>query len=183
MDPLEAHQRAQDAFASVLANVRQDQLGDPTPCTDWTVRQLVEHVVAGNTRMAGGAAAPADQGEGKVDDLIAAHAESAGAAQARFAAPDGLTRMMDMPFGSVPGAVVIGLRTTDAIVHAWDLARATGQPTDVDAGLAEAMLAVSRERIQPGFRGEGRPFAAEQPCDSNRPAADRLAAFLGRDVG
>lgn len=166
----------------MLANIRQDQLGDPTPCTDWTVHQLVDHVVAGNTRMAGGAT-PAEHGDDEVGDLVAAHAESARAAQARFAAPDGLTRMMDMPFGSVPGAVVIGLRTTDAIVHAWDLARATDQPTDVDADVAEAMLAVSRERIQPGFRGEGRPFAAEQACDSGRPAADRLAAFLGREVG
>lgn len=182
MDPLTAHQRAQDAFASVLANVRQEQLDSPTPCQGWKVRDLVDHVIAGNTRMAGGEAKPSGAATG-VDELIEAHSESARDAQERFAAPDGLTRMMDMPFGLVPGGVVIGLRTTDAITHAWDLAKATGQPTDVDPQLAERMLAVSRERIQPAFRGEGRPFGAEQPCDEGRPAADRLAAFLGRAVG
>lgn len=166
----------------MLANVRQEQLDGPTPCEGWKVRELVDHVVAGNTRMAGEEAQSLGATAG-IDELIEAHSESARGAQDRFAAPDGLTRMMDMPFGSVPGGVVIGLRTADAITHAWDLAKATGQSTDVDAELAERMLAVSRERIQPAFRGEGRPFAAEQPCDEDRPAADRLAAFLGRDVG
>lgn len=43
-----AHQRAQDAFAALLANVRADQLGGPTPCSEWTINDLIEHVVGGN---------------------------------------------------------------------------------------------------------------------------------------
>jgi hypothetical protein len=62
------------------------------------------------------------------------------------------------------------------------MARATGQPTDVDPELAAEMLEDSRKRITTDFRGQGRPFGEEQPCDPGRPAADRLAAFLGRDV-
>ncbi len=179
MDQLVAHQRAQDALAAVLGGVAPDQLAAPTPCTGWTVRDVVEHVIARNHWVAGTAAPEvADPA-----DLAPALATSARAAQQAFAAPDGLTRMMDMPFGPVPGAVVVGMRTTDALVHAWDVARATGQPTDIEPELAEASLAAARTRIGPDLRGPGRPFAEEQPCDAGRPAADRLAAFLGRSVG
>lgn len=114
--------------------------------------------------------------------LAEAFARSASAAQDSFAAADGLTRMIEMPFGSLPGSIVVGMRTTDVLTHAWDLARATAQPSDLDAELAEEMLAAARERLQPDFRGPGRPFGPEQPCDALRPAADRLAAFLGRLV-
>lgn len=184
MDQLDAHQRAQDALIAVLGAVGDDQLDDPTPCAEWTVRDLLAHVVAGNHRVAG-SAAPAPEELARLDaaGLRAAVVASATAAQERFAAPDGLTRMLPMPFGEVPGSVVIGLRTTDLLTHAWDLAAATGQPTDMEPELAEQLLALSRERIQPAFRGPGKPFAEEQPCDDGLPAADRLAAFLGRSVG
>lgn len=176
MDQLAAHQRAQDAFAAVLAKVAADQLDAPTPCSEWSVRDLVGHVIAGNQRLAGGTP-PADS---DLAGLIEAHATSAVAAQAVFAAPDGLTRSFEMPFGPVPGSVVIGLRTTDVLTHTWDLAQGTGQPSDVDPVLAAEMLEVCRQRIKPDFRGPGRPFGEEEPCDANRPAADQLAAFLGR---
>src|ERR1700734_2885335 len=61
MDPLVAHQRAQDTFAHVLANVTSDQLSSPTPCPEWDVKALIGHVVAGNQRVvqrAGGQVAP-----------------------------------------------------------------------------------------------------------------------------
>lgn len=99
-----------------------------------------------------------------------------------FAAPDGLTRTFEVPIGTLPGSVFIQLRTTDALVHAWDLARASGQPTDLDPGLAEEMLVVSRRLMRPELRGPGRPFGEEQPCADDASPVDRLAAFLGRPV-
>ena len=48
MDPLVAHQRAQDAFAGVLAKVSPDQRGAPTPCSEWTINDLIEHVIGRN---------------------------------------------------------------------------------------------------------------------------------------
>lgn len=53
-----AHQRAQDAFAALLANVRADQLGGPTPCSEWTINDLIEHVVGGNEQVGRWAASP-----------------------------------------------------------------------------------------------------------------------------
>lgn len=179
MDQLDAHRRAQDVFAGVLANVTDDQLTAATPCTEWAVSDLIGHVVGGNGWVVGLAGGTPPEPTG---DRVADHAASAAAAQAVFAAPDGMTRMFELPFATMPGAGFIGLRASDVFTHAWDLATATGQPTDLDPELAAEALDAARMRIQPAFRGPGLPFAEEQGCPDGRPTADQLAAFLGRTV-
>jgi len=180
MDPLVAHQRAQDTFAHVLVSVTSDQLSSPTPCPEWDVKALIDHVIAGNRRVverAGGQMGPLPEGLGT------AHRASAEAAQATFAAPQALTRTYQLPIGEVPGTAFVELRTSDLLVHAWDLATATGQPTDLDPELAEYVLAFSKQMMsRPGLRGDDRPYGEEQPCGDGRPAADQVAAFLGREL-
>jgi uncharacterized protein (TIGR03086 family) len=180
MDPLGAHQRAQDTFARVLVNVTSDQLSSPTPCPEWDVKALIDHVIAGNQRVVergGGHAAPLPEGVG------AAHRASAKASQETFAEPQGLTRTYQISLGEVPGMVFLEIRTSDLLAHAWDLAIATGQPTDLDPELAEYVLEfLTQTMSRPGLRGEGRPYGEEQPCGDERSAADRVAAFLGRGL-
>jgi uncharacterized protein (TIGR03086 family) len=176
---LSDHRRGQDSFAGVLANTKVEQMDEATPCADWRVRDLIAHVVGGNQRTAGIAAPPPVPPA----ELIEAYRDSAAGAQQAFEAADGLTKTFQVPFGTVPGSVFIGLRTVDVLTHAWDLAKATGQPTDLDPELAERLLALFADRIGPELRGVGRPFADPQPCAQSRPAADRLAAFLGRSLG
>jgi uncharacterized protein (TIGR03086 family) len=175
MDQLDAHQRAQDIFAGVLAAVKPDQLSLRSPCDEWDA----QGVIGGNQwvrELAGLDAVDLP------DDLGAAHAASAAGAQAVFAAPDGLTRMFELPFGTLPGTAFIGLRTSDVFAHAWDLAKTTGQSTDLDEELAQHSLEFSRAVMAPQFRGPGRPFGEEAQCPDGRPRADHLAAFLGRSV-
>jgi len=74
------------------------------------------------------------------------------------------------------------MRTSDVLTHAWDLATATGQSTDLDPELAAEQLAAVRAFVAPEFRGPGKPFGDEQPCSSGHTPADQLAAFLGRKV-
>ena len=179
VEQLIAHQRAQDTFARVLANVTPDQLSSPTPCPEWDVKALIDHVIVGNRRVverAGGNVPPLS------GDLGAAHRTSAKAAQETFAEPQALSRTYQLPIGEIPGTAFIGLRTGDLLAHAWDLAVATGQPTDLDPELAEYVLAFSKQMMSPGLRGDGRPFGEEQACGDERPAADRVAAFLGRKL-
>ncbi len=78
----------------------------------------------------------------------------------------------------------LAVATTDAFTHGWDLARATGQPTDLDPHLAAELLARARAFIQPAFRGDdgAKPFGPQQPAPPNATNADALAAFLGRTV-
>jgi len=127
VDLLVAHQRAQDTFAHVLVNVTSDQLSSRTPCPEWDVKALIDHVIAGNQRVverAGGQVAPLP------DDLGAAHSASAKAAQETFAAPEALNRTyQEVDGGGVAkdvrahaatglGAVEIGTMTTDELVDA-----------------------------------------------------------------
>ncbi|SRR5581483_2952642 len=175
---LEAHQRAQQVFAGVLANVKPDQLENPTPCPDWTVRDVLDHVVGGNQRVSETTGPLPEDLQG----IIEAHRTSAAASQDTFAAPDGLTRTYDIRIGTVPGTMWLALRTVDVFTHAWDVAKATGQDTDLDPELATELLEMSRQMMNENLRGPGRPFGAEAPCPDKAAAADRLAAFLGRGV-
>jgi uncharacterized protein (TIGR03086 family) len=179
MDRLVAHRRAQDTFSQVLAQVTSDQLSSPTPCPEWDVNALIDHVIVGNRKVVertGGQVAP------RLQDFGAALRASADAAHRTFAEPEAFTRTYQLSFGEVPGSVFLQLRTCDLFVHAWDLAVATGQSADLDPELAGYVLAFSVDMMnRPGLRGEGRPFGEERPCGDERPAADRVAAFLGRE--
>src|SRR6516162_6127051 len=181
VDPLIAHQRAQDAFAGVLANVSSEQFGAPTPCSEWTIRDLIEHVIGGNEHV-GIWSGSTDEPAARPDDIVAAHRDAAAAAHEVFARPDGMSTMFKLPFAEIPGQIFIGMRTSDVLTHAWDLAAATGQSTDLDPELATELLAAVRAFVGPQFRGPGMPFGDEQPCSSERAPADQLAAFLGRKV-
>jgi uncharacterized protein (TIGR03086 family) len=181
VDPLVAHQRAQDVFAGILANVSPDQLRAPTPCSEWTIGDLIEHVIGGNEHVGRWAADPVEPPD-RPEDIVAAHQTAAAAAQGIFAEPDGMSTTFKLPFGELPGQIFVGIRTTDVLTHAWDLAAATDQTTDLDPELAAAQLAVARSFVGEQFRGPGMPFGAEQPCSSERSPADQLAAFLGRKV-
>lgn len=181
MDPLVAHQRAQDAFSGVLAGVSPDRLDAPTPCTEWTVSDLIDHVIGGNEHVETWSGGP-DEPPARPENLVAAHQAAASAAHAVFARPEGMSTAFKLPFGEIPGKIFIGMRTTDVLTHAWDLAAATGQSTDLDPELAAQQLAAARGFVGPQIRGPGKPFAEEQPCPSGRPPADQLAAFLGRTV-
>jgi hypothetical protein len=79
----------------------------------------------------------------------------------------------------------MGLAVVDTFTHGWDIAKATGQSTDLAPELAAGILAQARQMIQPGFRAEedgAGPFLAEQQPVDGSCNADQLAAFLGRTV-
>jgi uncharacterized protein (TIGR03086 family) len=187
--PLEPLAGALDLFGRLVAAVRPEQWSLPTPCEAWNVRQLVGHVISGQRLLArvlrgepsemamtqARGAATEDLGH----DPVAEYNASAEDLLTAFAEPGALERVVTVPAGTVPGAVAVHLRTTEALVHGWDLARATGLPFDVPDQLAEGELAFSRpmlERIPP----ERRTFAPAQPVADDAPAIDRLAALLGR---
>lgn len=178
--------QAQDVARDVLSNVTADQLDLDTPCRDWKVRDLIDHLVGGqHWARCGvqGSGAP-ESGEGSADgDYVATFDAAAAANLAAFEEPGALGRTVNPGFGDMPAGALMGLSTTDTFTHAWDLAKATGQSTDLAPDLATALLAQSRQAIQPAFRSEeGAIFGFEQEAPEGAPAADQLAAFLGRTV-
>jgi uncharacterized protein (TIGR03086 family) len=182
------------AFATargVLSNVTADQLADATPCASWDVRRLVNHLVGGahwfEITTNAGASPEVDDTEDTdftTGDMVAAYDTATAGALAAFGAEGALDRMITLPFGTFPGAAFMGLATVDHFTHAWDLARATGQSTDLDPATATQLLDAARGMIADEFRGADgvAPFGPEVTVtDAARPA-DRLAAFLGRTV-
>lgn len=178
--------QAQDVARDVMANVKPDQLDDGTPCARWSVAELIDHMVGAQHWAASGVRGVemTETGEGSSKgDFVAAFAEAAADCQAAFAEDGALERTVDPGFGEMPAVALMGLAITDTFTHAWDLARATGQDTDLDAQLAEMLLVQSRQSIQDAYRSEdGAIFGFEQQAPDGAPAADRLAAFLGRQV-
>jgi uncharacterized protein (TIGR03086 family) len=93
-----------------------------------------------------------------------------------------MSKLMRMPFGEVPGSVCIWIAAGDIFTHGWDLARATGQPSDLEPELAELLLAQIKPILPDAMRGpDGEaPFGPRIEIAESAPAADRLAAFEGR---
>jgi uncharacterized protein (TIGR03086 family) len=181
MTVLNDYDRAAAAASAIIGNITPAQFTDPTPCDKWTVRDVINHMTFGNLMAVAMLAddEPPDRAADHLgSDPSAAFSRSVSAARAALSAPGALSKVVRTPLGEQPGAFVVHMRINELIVHSWDLARATGQPTDIEPDLAEAALAQWRARLT--TRPPDGPFAPEQPAPPNATAADRLAAFLGR---
>ncbi len=183
-DPFADLDQAIAAFSQLAEGVSPDQLTLPTACTDFNVRALLGHVIGGTRLFAAllrDRPPPAPLENVPAADIAPAFAAAAADMRAAFAAPGVLERIFAAPVGALPGAVLIQVRIVELLAHGWDLARATGQPTErLPAAAAERALAFSRQ-LMPADRA-GMRFAAEQPVPEDAPAPDRLAGFLGRPV-
>lgn len=160
MDALEALSQANRELETRLRQIGDDQWDLPTPCTEWNVRELTNHLLLG-TRMsvqllAGGTQQDVVAGLG--DDLMNGNPDPVGdvvgmAAEMHggFAAPGGLDGTVDHPMGEIPRSMFVGFRVMDNATHAWDLARAIGADETLDADLVSWMW----DDIQPMAGGLG----------------------------
>jgi uncharacterized protein (TIGR03086 family) len=172
-------------FEQLIAGVRDEQWGAPTPCTDWNVRNLVNHVARGNrlfaTALRGEPPPPAEPADVLGDDPVAAYRAASAEMLDALRQPGAMQGTVTVPFGTVPAGVAVHLRNTELLVHGWDLARATGQAVEFPNDVVEQEMQFSRgalSQIPPGRT----PFGPSQPVADGAPAIDRLAALLGRQV-
>lgn len=129
-------------FEERLRRVRAGQWALPTPCSEWNVRDLVNHMARGNlnyVRLIGGATSAEFLGLRDADalgaDPVAAYVRSVRECAAAFAVPGAMRRTVDYPLGRVTGRQALAVRITDSTIHTWDLARAIGAEDTLDAGL------------------------------------------------
>jgi uncharacterized protein (TIGR03086 family) len=178
-------ERAVAAVQPLADHATPERLADPTPCEGWDIRTLLNHIVTGNVWFAGIVTGdpPPDRTQDHLgDNPAAAYRNSGQAMAAAFRRPEVMGTIYPSPIGDVPGSVLVHMRINETLVHGWDLARALGAPADLPADLVEHTLAMWRERIGDSLRQPGGPFGPQQPVSDDAPAADRLAAFLGRKV-
>ena len=182
-DVLALHARAVAVGQRVVDGIRPDQLADPTPCNEWDVRAILDHLSGLQRSLAAAAdGGPSPDHDAAPDDVDprAAFVASTRAAEAALRAPGALDRTFRMPWGEMPGGAIARVLFMDLMIHSWDLAKATGQPTSLAPDLCETALAMGRAMMKDEFRGPGRGFGPEVAVPADAPACDRLAAFYGR---
>ena len=182
-------QRAVDEAGQLVDRVSPDELANSTPCSEWTVRDLINHVTGGATMFALSAeqgSVPDEEmgrlmtGDNLGTDYKGAFNTATARAMAAFGQPGVLEKIVKLPFGEMPGGVALNIAVFDVTTHAVDLARATGQ-TVGDTDLLEAALGMGQEMIGPELRQPG-VFGPEQPAPNGASAEDKLLAFAGRQV-
>jgi uncharacterized protein (TIGR03086 family) len=182
---VDLYERALKRSGEVVARTRVDQLSDPTPCGDWDVRALLNHIIGGCTMYAAGA-------EGRVedtpahtdrvgDDHVAAFSKAADDAVAAFRGPGAMEKTFTLPWGQTPASAALGLAVAEAAVHGWDLARATGQTATIDDDVAEAVYAMTSSMMEPlGGYPRGESFGPPVQVFDDAPIVDKAVAYLGR---
>ena len=189
MDNVVLLQRTVDQVNRLSANLTEEQLAAQTPCTEWKVRDLINHITGGATMFAISAeeGSVPDELMGKLmsgdnlgDDWRGAWSAASTRAIAVFKQPGIMEKTVKLPFGEMPAGVALGIAVFDVTTHAADLATATGQKVD-DEELVEAALAMGKQMIGPDLRVPG-VFDAEQSCPAGATTTEQLLAFAGRKV-
>ncbi|MEU9147161.1 TIGR03086 family metal-binding protein [Streptomyces sp. NPDC048349] len=183
---LERHAEALGLFGERLRAVACDQWDAPTPCTEWNVRALVNHVTGeqlwipplvseGRTVQELG---DAFSGDVLGEDPVAAWDVASAAAHAAFAAPGALDRTVTLSYGPAPARAYCSELTADCVVHTWDLSRAIG----ADDRLPDGLVEFSIKEVMPyadGLAASGM-YAAPLVVPAGANAQTRLLGLLGR---
>lgn len=168
-DPRDMYARALDQTQTIIEKIEPAQLDDPTPCADFDVRALLSHMVGGLNRAAtigegGDGLAVSVRADGVPDDGWPDAFRRAGArVRAAWADDAKLDTPVRVPWGQVPGRGALTGYVQEVLTHGWDLAKATGQPTERDPELAFFALAGARRVLPPEPRGGDIPFAPVVP--------------------
>ncbi|MEU9114478.1 TIGR03086 family metal-binding protein [Streptomyces sp. NPDC048483] len=171
----------------LLGNVTPDQYERPTPCDDFDVRALANHLMAGNPYYVilaqGGAPdfslfAQDHIGERQPGEV---YAEGAKEVLAAWQTEGALERQMPLPGGGL-GPRLADLHLLEAVLHGWDLATATGQDRAGDPDAVEAVLRTWYGNYPDEIRPQTGMFGPSKATAQDAPALDRLAAYFGRTL-
>jgi uncharacterized protein (TIGR03086 family) len=188
MDEVATMHRVLEMTGQVVDQIEPEQLDNPTPCTEWTVRDVLNHVTGGAT-MFGLCVRDGEVPDEKLGALLtgdnlgadfkASYHRASEDAEEAFAIPGAMDRIVKLPFGEMPAGVALNIAIFDVATHAWDLAKATGQGTDLDPEISTVAYQVAKNMLSDDLRNAGL-FGPEVAVAESAPVADRLAGFAGR---
>ena len=177
---------AADAAARTVANVDAGQFGGPTPCTDWDVRALLNHLILWTSYSLEKRA----HGESVSEELMATdfaaqpdfalrYRAQLDRALGAWADPAAWSRKLDVMGSPTPASDVAALNIAEMILHGWDLAVATGQQYTVTEPAATAALEAIGANAELFRQYQG--FAEQVPVPDGAPVLDQALALSGRD--
>jgi uncharacterized protein (TIGR03086 family) len=177
-------ERALEHTGAVVEGTTKEQLDDPTPCTEWAVRDVLNHLIGEFDSFASGArgeSRPMDGIDYCSSDFVAEFDRASNDALEAFSEPGALEKEFAMPWGSSPGAAALGLALADTVVHGWDIAKGTGQEIKIDEDIAAELYGMTSSMMEPkGSYPRGDSFKPAVDVPEDAPAADKLIGFLGR---
>ncbi|HEX5996916.1 MAG TPA: TIGR03086 family metal-binding protein [Jiangellales bacterium] len=186
-DPIALYVRATDVFDARVRAVRPDQWGNATPCTEWNVRQLVNHVavedlwvpplLAGKTIADVGNAYDGDQ---LGDEPVAGWSRALAAARQAVLEPGVASRTVHLSYGDDRAGEYLLQLFADHLIHGWDLARAVDGDTDLPGDLVEECI-MYFARMEETYRNAGM-IAARVDVPATADAQTRLLAAFGRST-
>ncbi len=161
--------RGLDQLGALLSAVTPEDAGRTTPCSEWTVADLSDHIVnsvAGMATMARG---------GAPDWSASTHHDDPASALQREG--QALVEALDAGNGAFPE----GMAAAELAVHTYDLSTALGRATaDLDPEVAAVGLAFMTSSMTVDMRGDA--FGPELPAPVDADPYERIAAFAGRSV-
>ena len=178
MDLIDSLEQTFEYAHRVIAGVSVQHYDDKTPCTEWTVRDLLEHMIGVVAGLGAAAAGTAPRRFELAPDPAAQFQAAAASNLAAWRTPGAIDRVVDFGPGPMPGTAVASINLLDIATHSWDLATATGQPSALPDDVARAALEASLATITPEIRPGRFAPAVTVPADAS--PTDRLVAFLGR---
>lgn len=185
MDLIALHKKAGEKVGEYITGIKHDQWEEISDCSDWTVRQLVNHIVSENLWLP-------EMLEGKTIEEVGNKYEgdvlgryplevfekSKKAADESLEAPGVLEKTVHLSYGDNPARVYIGHRVIDLVIHGWDILKSTGQPDELDPELVEAVVELVKPDLS-GFQGSGY-FGTAVEVSEDEPLQTQLLGWLGR---
>ena len=192
-DPITIFEKASLRVQEIMAGIRQDQGHDATPCTEWNVLDVMNHIIGGAEVLAGslegnipegvGGVSPVSSysGEEDVSKLAEAYADESARVLTAANQPGAMEAATPGGMMTVPQFLIA--MATDHIIHGWDLARATGQDDALDADVVQVAYAMMTSPEGSMFVDMGRQMGFVGPAVSVADDArlqDKLVAHMGR---
>ena len=189
--PADAMRTSSQLAATVIAGTTPSQHGGPTPCTDFSVADVINHLAFGfeMARRSGlredwdpkwqpDSTAPTLEGVPAAEWASVCGREAPRTAQA-WSDPAAWEGESAMGSSAMPATMVGSMMTAEFVIHGWDLATATGQPYDPAEEVVQAAIAGVEPMLDMGR--DGGWYGAEVKVQDSAPALHRLLAMTGRD--
>ena len=184
MDGVAALERAYDDLGALMGKVGPAELALPCPCENWDVRAMLNHTLGAGwmfTLVNQGQPVGEDAGDVVGDDPAGALAKLRAANIESWRGPEGLQGDRTYPFGTFPATAALLVNIGEIDLHAWDLARATGQDDSLDPEVVQMLWDFYSAMPMEGYRAHG-AFGPEVEVPESAPLQDRLLGYIGRTV-
>lgn len=176
---------AAQRVTALLEPIDDQQLTAPTPCIDFTVRDILVHLLGltlafdhAATKTESPGPETAAEGGAEFEEWRTRLPAQLDSLVAAWQHPDAWVGMTEVGGISLTGAMASGFALNELMLHGWDLAKATGQPFHCDPAAAEAALGFTTEVVEGGFSDAYGP-PVQIPDDA--PTIDRLLGLTGRN--